>query len=107
MALTWTLLQDGEDVWGKQRVKLMKAVAAASDYVTNGYAYTAATFGYTQLNYVELVSSPLGWTSQTDTVNNKMVVYGGSAGSGLVAGQAAAATDFSTSQGWVVRAFGR
>lgn len=106
MALTWTVQQDGDDVWGKERFRYMKGVAAAADYPTGGYPFTPATFGLTVITYVEVVSGPLGWASQIDTVNNKLMVNGGSA-SGVVAGQAPAATDFSTAQPFIVRVFGR
>lgn len=107
MALTWTVQQDGEDVWGKERFKYVLGAPAAADYPTGGYPYTAATFGFTQLFYVELMAYPLGWAAQIDKVNSKIVVFGGAAAAAGVASQAAAATDLSASQGFLVRAFGR
>ena len=37
MALTITLLGDGNDTWGRTGVNIYKAVPAASDYPTGGY----------------------------------------------------------------------
>jgi hypothetical protein len=107
MAMTWTVQQDGDDVWGKERFRYMKGVAASADYPTGGYPYTPATFGLTVITNVELISGPLGWATQIDTVNNKVIVFGGSAAAAGVASQAAAATDFSTTQGFILRVFGR
>jgi hypothetical protein len=100
---------DGDDIIGKQRCAIVKITPAAADYPTGGYAIVAGSsgVGLKVIDYVEVVYGPVGWSTQWNSATNKVQVLGGSAAAAGVASEAAAATDFSASQGMLLRVFGR
>jgi hypothetical protein len=100
---------DGDDIIGKSRAVLVKITPAAADYATGGYSVAAGAsgIGLKVIDYVEVVYAPVGWSAQWNSATNKVMVFGGSAAAAGVASEAAAATDFSASQGILLRIFGR
>jgi hypothetical protein len=55
-ALSWTYVNDSQDVWGKHRVTQWNMVFSSTAYVAGGFAVTGATFGIKAIAGMQMIA---------------------------------------------------